>query len=210
MVVLILKTWVSVLANYVDYFPPNFEADFLVGRREHFRDLYPIAFYAHILSTPYVLIAGLVLLNDSFRRRYRKGHRILGRVQAALVLVFVVPSGMVMSQYSLAGPISNYGFLISSILTGVCVAMGWRYAVRRQFDRHRRWMLRCYVLLCSAVSLRVIGGIVSVTGIEPLQSYRWTAWASWIVPGLVLEGIIWWRSQAQSQSIYPPNTPGST
>jgi len=35
----------SILSNYVDYFPPNFDAYFLMHRELYFFGLYGVAFY---------------------------------------------------------------------------------------------------------------------------------------------------------------------
>jgi hypothetical protein len=43
-------------------------------------------------------------------------------------------------------------------------------------------MWRCFLLLCSAVVLRLIGGLATVTHIGGNWSYPLAAWASWLVP----------------------------
>ena len=74
-VVLILRVLVAILANYPDYFPPHFDSLFLQGREARFSGAYRAAFYMHILSAPFVLFNGLVLLSESVRRRQLQ-HRI--------------------------------------------------------------------------------------------------------------------------------------
>lgn len=185
--VLICKVCGNILANYVDYFPPNFDADFLIGRRPFFRGLYSIAFYIHITTAPLVLIAGLFLLNNNFRNHYIHLHRKLGRLQALLVLLFVTPSGLIMAQHSLGGWSSGLAFGTSSILAALFTLMGWRQAVRRKLVAHRYWMLRSYVVLCSAVTLRLIGGAAILLATDPIASYRFASWASWLIPLAILE-----------------------
>ncbi len=114
-VALILKVCIIILLNYVDYFPANFESHFLIGRRDIFRGLYRIAFYVHILCAPVTLLQGLFLISDSMRNRFRKTHRVVGRVQVALILLLLTPSSLVMANYSIAGRVSNFGFIASSI-----------------------------------------------------------------------------------------------
>src|SRR4029078_7416995 len=75
-VVLILRVLVAILANYPDYFPPNFDSLFLQGREATFVGAYRPAFYVHILSGPVVLVNGLVLLSASVRRRDAGPHRV--------------------------------------------------------------------------------------------------------------------------------------
>jgi Predicted membrane protein (DUF2306) len=185
--VLILKVTLSVVLGYRDYFPPDFASDFLRGREAYFFGPYQWAFYLHIFSGPVALVFGLILISEQFRTRYRKWHRSLGKLQAMIVLLILVPSGLWMARYAETGGVAAAGFFMLSIATGVCVLFGWRMAVRKRFAEHRRWMMRCFLLLCSAVVLRVFGGLVTVTGIGAAVSYPLAAWASWLAPLAVYE-----------------------
>lgn len=184
---LVVQTTVVVVLGYCDYLPPNFRADFLLGRRDYFFRSYQWAFYAHIFSGPVTLLLGLVLLSDTARRRFPRWHRRLGRVQGVLVLLLVAPSGLWMAGYA-PGMIAQSGFATLALATGGCAAMGWRDAVRRRFETHRWWMLRCYALLCSAIVLRLIGGLSELTGAH--WTYPLAAWISWMLP---LAGVELWR-----------------
>lgn len=177
---LVIKTTVSIIWVYGDYFPPNFDATFLLGRERYFAGAYEWAFYAHILIGPFNLLAGLFLISEKIRRRYPKLHRVVGRVQIATILVLLLPSGLWMARYAITGAIAGTGFACLSVATAVCVVMGWRAAVGRRFAEHRRWMLRCFALLCSAVVIRVIGGLSEVLAAD--WTYPWAAWLSWLLP----------------------------
>ena len=49
-------------------------------------------------------------------------------------------------------------------------------------------MLRTYVLICSAVALRLISGAAGLVGVSnPEEAYVVAAWASWLVPLAVFE-----------------------
>jgi len=153
--VLILKVTAGIVMIYREYLPPNFDSPFLQGRESYFAGPYQWAFYAHIASGPCSLVWGMILLSDRVRQRYPKWHRVLGRMQVACVLLFVVPGGLWMSLYAETGAVAGTGFAALAIATGLAVVFGWRCAVRRRFKEHQRWMWRCYVLLCSAVVLRL-------------------------------------------------------
>ncbi len=184
---LICKIVVGVLLSYRDYMPPNFESDFLQGRAHYFFGSYQWAFYAHITSGPCSLILGMILIIAHFRLRFPKWHRCLGRIQVACVLLLVAPSGLWMAFYAETGAIAGAGFASLAVATGTCVALGWRSAVKRRFAEHQRWMLRCYVLLCSAVVLRLIGGVATVAGVEAVWVYPLAAWTCWLVPLMAYE-----------------------
>lgn len=181
-VLLILKVTASVVLGYRHYYPPNFRSDFLLGREPYFFGPYQWAFYTHIAVGPATLLLGLVLVSDRFRARYPMWHRSFGKLQGILVLMLLCPSGLWMAQYAQTGTVAGVGLSLLAVATAACVLLGWRAAVQRRFADHRRWMWRCFLLMCSAVVLRVIGGFVAVTGIGSDWAYPFATWASWLGP----------------------------
>jgi uncharacterized membrane protein len=200
-VTLILKVTLSVVVGYRDYLPPNFDADFLLGRESYFWGPYSIAFYTHLVSGPITLLLGTFLLSNRFRARAPRWHRRLGRCQVACILVLLVPSGLWMARYAQSGIVAAAGLALLAIATAACTAMGWRAAVARRFGDHRRWMWRTYVLLLSAVFIRLIGGLATVLQIDALWLYQLSVWASWLLPLVAFES---------RRLLTPPSTPLTT
>ena len=190
-VLVVAKTIAATLANWPSYFPPDFRSDILLGREGYFFDGYHYAFYAHIIAGPLTLGLGLVLLSEGFRRRRPAWHRQLGKLQGLLVLFVVAPSGLWMAYYAATGAVAGAGLATLAILTAATTALGWRAAVRRLFAEHRRWMQRSYLLLCSAVVIRAIGGAAEVAGVD--GTYPYAVWTSWVAPLALLE--LWRVSQ---------------
>jgi hypothetical protein len=180
--VLVLKVNLAVVWGYRNYFPPDFNSDFLRGREDYFAGAYQWAFYAHIASGPVSLFLGTMLISEAFRRRLPVWHRRLGRVQVASILLVVAPSGLWMARYAAAGPVGTVGFALLAVATATSAAMGWREAVARRFAAHRRWMWRNYLLLCSAVVIRLTGGLATVLGMHAWWFDPLASWACWIVP----------------------------
>ena len=172
----VLVTWIS----YADYFPPNFQANFLLGRQSTFHGPYAVAFYVHILSGPVALLAGLFLMNSSWRKRFPQAHRIVGRWQLVCVLMLVVPSGMWMARFTNSGWLTDAAFMTLAVGTSWCAFCGWRTAINRQFRQHQIWMTRTFALLCSAVVLRIMGGLATLFAWQ--DTYPFAAWLSWFMP----------------------------
>jgi Predicted membrane protein (DUF2306) len=194
-VVLILRVLASILANYSDYFPPNFDSLFLQGREATFTGTYVPAFYVHIFSGPVVLFIGLIQLSDRFRRRHRAWHRRLGWVHIVVLLVFVLPSAAVMSQHAFGGWPAGLSFILLSASTATCAMVGVINACRRRYDQHRRWMLRSHILICSAVFLRLISGMAGLAGVSsPELAYIVAAWSSWLIPLAAYEIVVCLRA----------------
>ncbi len=53
-VLLVCKVTLSVVSGYGRYFPPDFDADFLLGREAYFFGPYRWAFYTHLVAGPIV------------------------------------------------------------------------------------------------------------------------------------------------------------
>lgn len=197
---LIWKVTASAVYEYRHYFPPNFAADFLRGREAYFFGPYRWAFYVHLVSGPLSLILGTILISDRFRARWPRWHRRLGRTQGICVLLLVVPSGLWMARYAATGALAGAGLAALAIATAVCVTLGWRAAVQRRFAAHRRWMWRTFLLLASAVVIRIIGGLATVTDFDAPWLYPASCWGSWLVPLAINELASVWKSPVVSRS----------
>ena len=181
----VLRTTLLIVLKYVDYFPPNFSSDFLLGREGYFYSYYRWAFYTHVIISPPTLIVGLLLLSTAFRTNYVRWHRRLGKMQVVMVLFFVAPSGLIMARHAQSGFYGGISLAVLAIATAITVVMGWCAVRNKQFNRHQLWMTRCYILLSSAVVLRTLGGLAEVFGIDGIDPFN--AWACWIVPLLIYE-----------------------
>jgi hypothetical protein len=191
--VLFVKVFLAILVEYPSYFPADFDANFLVGRESYFHGTYSVAFYTHIVSGPLALISASFLMLTGGRRAYRQAHRWVGRSQGILVLALVIPSGLVMSRYALAGPVAGLGLAMLSLATAGCVAMAVLRARARQFRVHRQWATRSFILLSSPLLLRLVSGFAIVEKLDSDWFYRLNAWLSWFVPLLAYEAWRWSR-----------------
>lgn len=183
---LILRVVAAIIAEYADYFPPDFNSDFLFGRKEYFWGTYGIAFYLHIVVSPLSILFALLLLSTRIRSRFPALHRRVGWMQF-LVVAATCLSGIVMATRAESGIVAGLAFACLAICTFSVVFAGVCAARRQDFDAHRCWMLRCVVLLCSAITLRLLSGVVIASAIPSAWTYPLFAWISWIVPLFALE-----------------------
>ena len=184
---LLAKVLVSMVAEYVNYFPPNFDAAFLIGREDSFFGVYAPAFYIHIVISPVVFLIAAYLMLSSKWKAHGAWHRRLGKLQLVLVCVLVVPSGMVMGCWAFSGPIAGVGFALQSILTGVTIIVAARYAMQRRFVEHQRYATYCFLLLVAPLLFRIASGVLIVSGYESLAAYQLNAWLSWMIPLAIYE-----------------------
>lgn len=207
-IALVLRVVVTILLEYRFYFPPNFdESFFLAGRRPTFGTLYATGFYAHIISGPIAIGLVVMMLLTGKSKRFKRLHRWSGRVLALITILAVCPGGIVMAMRSQGGPIAGWGFGALAVCTMVSVSLTMVLAIKKQFKSHSIWAWRTGILLCSPILLRLGNGAFTVAGIESLNTYRFLAWGSWLLPLLVFEGVqhftqlkVWrWQSKRSEQ-----------
>ena len=92
-----------------------------------------------------------------------------------------------------AGRMATLCFVLMSLLTSWFAWMAWRTAVMKNWSAHRRWAWRCYLMLASAIVLRVIDPILRDAGVPDLFSYRFSIWLSWL-PALLLFEVLYRKS----------------
>ncbi|EGF29672.1 DUF2306 domain-containing protein [Rhodopirellula baltica] len=188
-IVLGMSVLVQLLIPYRGYFPADLQDSvFLSAHRGHFHGWYRAAFYIHIVAGPIALVQGAALFFSGSRQKPTPSwHRVVGRVQASVVLLFLFPSGLVMAQYAMAGPTAEAAFTLLSLATAITMVMAIRNAMVGRMTRHRLWATRCFLLLCSPLLLRVVVGLTIVTGTETDFAHRLIAWTSWLVPWFLFE-----------------------
>ena len=189
-IVLILRVLLVILAEYRFYFPPDFDQSFfLAGRRPTFAGWYSVGFYAHIISGPLAIVLVIALLATGNSKRFKLLHRWSGRWLALVTLLAVCPGGIIIAIRSQAGPIAGWGFGALALCTMGSVVLTVVLAVKKRFKLHSVWAWRSGILLCSPIVLRLGTGIFYVTGTESLNTYRFLAWGSWLLPLLFFEGV---------------------
>lgn len=171
-----------IIAAYPNYFPPNFSRGFLRGREGHFASWYALSFYTHIACAPTVLLVGLPQFSRTIRNKFLVTHRWLGRTYVTLVLGFVVPSGIVMAFHAIGGWLAGAGFLLLSTATWFCTFVAWRRAVQADYTAHAVWMIRSYLLIASAVNLRLLTLAAIEFQLDARWSYVASSYLSWLVP----------------------------
>jgi len=174
------------------YFPPQFDFGFLIGRQSYFYSWYAVAFYAHVISSPIVLFLGLAQSIAWLRNRSRRVHRMIGYGYTVAVLLFAVPSGLAMSVKANGGVSAATAFALLAIWTSVATWQGFRWARRGDFVKHQQWMTRSYLLICSAVLLRLFAAVAARFELD-FVTYSAMAWLSWLPSLLIYEAILRWK-----------------
>jgi uncharacterized membrane protein len=153
-------------------------------------------FKAHVFTSFFLLIAGFTQFSKWIRTKYRNVHRYFGWSYIIILLVFSAPSGLVLGYHANGGWTSQLAFLLLGVLWIYTTAKALRYALKKDWTKHRNFMMRSYALTLSAISLRLFKYIiVFIWHPPPMDTYRIVAWLGWVVNLVIAEIIIHKKAQ---------------
>lgn len=190
---LILLAFFSALMLQItlQYIPVRTDAAFLQIKQEYI-DIIPwrIAFFIHVFTSMFVLIAGFTQFSNYILQRYKKLHRIIGKLYVIDILFITGPSSFIMALLANGGIPSRIAFTTLSVLWMFTTAKAWQTAKARQITQHKHWMMRSYALTLSAITLRGWKWLlIALFHLRPLDTYMIVAWMGF-VPNLVF---VEWR-----------------
>ena len=157
---------------------------------------------AHIAFMTVPTLLGPFQFLRAFRDKYRRVHRISGRLYIACAIAGAL-AGLYMSQYSASGTASDLGFAALAIGVLVTTSTALYMILNGRVQLHREWMTRSFALIFAAVTLRLY--------LAPLEAafgehtgYAITAWLCWVPNILVAEWIIRAHLRQQPERDFTP------
>lgn len=213
-IVVVLLLAVSLAVNALSYI--NFDSNYgflKLKQKAIATGWYLPGYYAHVLISGIILVAGFFQLFPSSSHRFRRIHRALGYVYVMGILFFAAPGALVMSLFIGRGPWVLTSFLLQCALWFWFTAVAFNEIRKRNIAAHKRWMWRSYALTFAAITLRIYIFATSYkVNLNQSEAYATLAWLSW-VPNLLFVEIFmnraWWLgristwTQPQSQ---PPQS----
>jgi len=175
----------------LQYIPYNTDVAFLRIKQDVIEvPFYKIAFFTHVYTAIFVLIAGLTQFSSFIRKHFTKLHKMSGWIYAFTVIILAGPSGFFMAIYANGGMISQTAFCLLAILWIYFTALAIISAVNKDIKSHRKYMIRSFALTLSAITLRVWKYVlVYLFEPRPMDVYQLVAWLGWI-PNLIIAEII--------------------
>jgi uncharacterized membrane protein len=144
----------------------------------------------HISTGIVALLTGPVQLWLGLAQQRIDVHRRLGVIYMASVVASAV------SAYYLAFN-TTLGFIFAAGLTGLATAWLLTTALalvaikRRQYDQHKEWMIRSYVVTTAFVTFRVFFNVLGIVGVGTrAERAAMMAWFCWAIPLLLTEAIL--------------------
>jgi hypothetical protein len=110
----------------------------------------------HLAFAAYITLGGALQVISGVRRWFPTLHRWNGR--AYMVSAFIMSAGglvMVWTRGTVGGPAQAVAISINALLIMLCAVMTLRHALARQFDVHRRWALRLFLVVSGVWFFRI-------------------------------------------------------
>lgn len=107
-----------------------------------------LAVFVHILLAFVITVCGPIQLLPQVRRRWPRFHRWNGRVYLTTAVVISLGGLYMVWTRGVLGPLSNaVAISVNGLLIIACAGTALRLALRREFDRHRRWATRLFLVV---------------------------------------------------------------
>jgi uncharacterized membrane protein YozB (DUF420 family) len=187
--VVLLLLAVPLSINALSYLNLDSEYGFLRLKKDAIATgWYLPAYYSHVLVAAIILLIGFFQVNPTFGLRWRKTHRLLGKIYVGGILFFSAPGGLVMSIFINRGPVVQASFVLQCSLWFIFTWLAYVCIHQRDIQAHRKWMLRSFALTLAAITLRVYVFLGSWSfDLSHPTAYATIAWLSWVPNLLVCE-----------------------
>jgi uncharacterized membrane protein len=168
---------------------------------EQFQDYYwPNNWWVvgHLLGGITALIIGPFQFSTSFRNRYLKIHRTLGKIFIIAIIIgsfcAIYMSFTVAQQVNIPWSISLF---VLALVWLVSALMAYRMIRLKRIPQHREWMIRTYVITFAFVLFRFINeSSIARSLMETFEERGPTAiWLSWAVPLFITEVVLQWSKK---------------
>jgi hypothetical protein len=136
--------------------------------------------YTHIIAGSFALILGGVQLSSNLRRRNLELHKLTGKLYVICVLASSL-GAMVSLPYSPSGWGVKSGLWFLAILWPLVTIAGYPRGGKFNFQWHGQLMIYSYSLTCVAISLRVLIGLQTASGVGIAIAYPVAAWGGIVV-----------------------------
>jgi len=178
-----------IIAQYTAF---DDHAGFLQFKQAYLHNrVWKIAFYTHVFSSIFTLLAGLTQFSAEILKHHRGVHRIVGRLYAWDIIFVNFPAGLIMAIYANGHLPGKTAFLILDSLWLWFTVKAVIAIKKGDVARHRDYMTRSYALTFSAVTLRTWHLILSSAfALSPLLLYQVDAWLGFVPNLLCAEWLI--------------------
>lgn len=158
----------------------------------------------HVIAAAFALPACLVLLSRRVMRRAPGLHRWLGRINGAVTVFALAPSGFYLSLYAKGGLLGTAGFMLSGAIVIVAMILAVRAARLGKYAMHRRFVLHVVAQMAVAVVSRAMLFAADAAAFDHDTAYLVSLWLPVLGCAAIVEWLVGhplsWRNYASRTS----------
>lgn len=180
------------LKGIVRYYPLDDHVGFLQFKQDYLHITHwKIAFYVHVFSIIFALLAGFTQFSPTLLKDHRGIHKIMGQIYVYDILLINFPAAFIMAIYANGLIPGKAAFIILDCLWFWFTLKAVLEIKKGNIQLHREYMIRSYALTLSAVTLRAWKMVfLGFIDIDPLHLYMINAWMGFIPNLLFAEWLI--------------------
>ena len=168
-----------IISNSVADFAPGGEKVFISQRDAGtVGPFWLLSLHLHVVAGCACLVAILPQLSTRLLRRFPSLHRVSGRIYAIGILLVVAPTGIHLAFSAKGGLFGQSGFLLLGIASFVTTLLGIVTIRNGNRAAHRRWMIRSFAMLATAITFRIYHVLFFHTGLSIESNYIVSLWLS--------------------------------
>lgn len=180
------------LTAIVEYTSFRTDVGFLLFKQDYLNNtVWKTAFYIHVFSSIFVLMAGFTQFSNFVLQKHRKLHKAIGKMYVYNILLINFPAGMIMAFYANGLWVSKTAFILLDCLWFLFTLKAIIAIKNKNVKQHKEYMIRSYALTFSAITLRTWKIILShLFVIDPVTLYMIDAWMGFVPNLLYAEWLI--------------------
>ena len=156
----------------------------------------------HGIAGACALLLGPMQFSDRLRHRFRRLHRVAGRIYVAGVFV-AAPLGFYIQYFEerMGDPRSfSIAAAVDAALWMITTGIAMAFILKGKVQEHRQWMTRSFAVAIVFLEARVIGG---VTGLENLgvHAVETIVWACLAFSILAADFVLQWQQPDRSRPL---------
>lgn len=159
----------------------------------HFLENNAIAVYSHFVFGPLALLIGGFQFLDWLRTKLPVLHRAIGWLYVFSCLTGAV-GGLFLAVNTQSGLAVAIGFSLLSVAWFYTTLKATVLAAQKQFNEHKKWMVRSFALTLAAITFRVVNlTFMPAIGFSFEFSYSAGSWICWTLNLALAELWLNWR-----------------
>lgn len=186
------------LKGVVIYYPLRDDVGFLLFKKPYLHIWWwKIAFYTHVFSVIFALLAGSTQFSNFLLCNHKNVHRLMGKIYVYDILIVNFPAAMIMAIYANGLLPGKIAFVVLDSLWFWFTYKAVMKIRKGNVKSHKNYMIRSYALTLSAIMLRLWKIIISsFVTIDPIHLYMIDAWMGFVPNLLFAEWLI--RNKAKA------------